>query len=146
MRHVVETSVRAKAVIVAADEHEIGDLRVLLNLGHTFAHGIENVAGYGAWLHGEAVAVGMVAAARLSEKMCGFVAADTARIIALLRRLQLPYAFPNIDTDTLLCAMRADKKHAANKLHFVVMEAVGRARTIEIDDETPVRQTIEEMR
>ena len=92
-------SAKFKANTVAADQRETGGQRALLNLGHTFAHGLETAAGYGEWLHGEAVAAGLVAAARLSEELLQFSAADTSRIVALLKKLQLPFSFRGMDSE-----------------------------------------------
>jgi 3-dehydroquinate synthase len=89
--HAIHESCRIKAEIVVADERESGE-RALLNFGHTFGHAIETAEGYGSWLHGEAVATGMVLAARLSERVQGFAAADRARLEALVARARLPIA------------------------------------------------------
>ena len=83
LAHAIGESCRIKAEIVAADERETGE-RALLNLGHTFGHAIEAGLGYGEWLHGEAVAAGMVLAARLSARLGLLAAADVARLSALL--------------------------------------------------------------
>lgn len=121
-----------KAEIVQADERETAPSggRALLNLGHTFAHAIEAVAGYGEYLHGEAVGVGLVAAARLSEKIGLISAADVERVQALVEAHALPsrlrQALPRV---ALLEAMRRDKKVRQGQLRFVVLESLGRAVT-----------------
>ena len=85
----IDVCCRIKAGVVARDERETGE-RAHLNFGHTFGHAIETGAGYGEWLHGEAVAAGMVLAARLSARIAALPPADAERIVALLARLGLP--------------------------------------------------------
>ncbi len=129
---VVRRCCAAKARVVEADEFETAKSggRALLNLGHTFAHAIEKVAGYGAYLHGEAVAVGLAAAARLSREL-GLVGEEVVASVeatvaahALPVRLREPIAI-----DALVAAMAQDKKVRAGRLRFVVLEAIGRAAT-----------------
>jgi len=107
--HAVFESCRIKADVVGADERESGE-RAILNFGHTFGHAIETAAGYGTWLHGEAVAAGMVCAARLSERVCHFDAAETTRLISLLAAAGLPVAPPVLPAERLTiflsCARR----------------------------------------
>jgi 3-dehydroquinate synthase len=121
-----------KARIVQEDERETAANggRALLNLGHTFAHAIEAVAGYGVYLHGEAVGVGLVAAARLSERLGSIPAADVARVRSTVAAAGLPVALREpLARGALLDAMRRDKKVRQGELRFVVLEAVGRAAT-----------------
>ena len=100
-------------------------MRALLNFGHTFGHAIESALGYGEWLHGEAVAAGMVMAAELSRRM-GFIAqADLDRIVALLRRAKLPVAQPGIAPARLLELMEVDKKTEGGRLRFVLLDRIG---------------------
>ncbi len=94
-------SCRIKAEIVAADEREAGE-RALLNFGHTFGHAIETASGYGNWLHGEAVAAGMVLAARLSERTLGLATKDTMRLTALTARARLPVNPPALSISRLV--------------------------------------------
>ncbi|MBZ2398188.1 3-dehydroquinate synthase [Erwinia amylovora] len=116
-----------KAEVVAADEHEHG-LRALLNLGHTYGHAIEAHMGYGNWLHGEAVAAGMVMAARTAERLGQFSPQDTDRIIALLRRAGLPVEGPqSMAAEDYLPHMMRDKKVQAGELRLVLPLAIGRA-------------------
>ena len=128
---IIEACCQNKADVVAADERETAKDggRNLLNLGHTFAHSIEKVAGYGVYLHGEAVAVGMVLAARLSARL-GHIGKDVEeRIVELLQRYELPvYLEHPLPTKKLLEAMLNDKKVLRGKLRFVVMHAIGDAR------------------
>ena len=124
--HVVARSCRLKADVVEQDEREETGLRAVLNYGHTFAHAFESVGGYGAWLHGEAVAAGMVCASRLAERR-GQIPADlTARQIDLLKRFGLPTApRPEWDPDALLSVMRRDKKNVGGRLRFVLPTGLG---------------------
>lgn len=116
-----------KAGIVARDETERGE-RMLLNLGHTFGHAIETEQGYGGLLHGEAVAVGMVLAARLSAQLGRAPAADAERLAALLSRLGLPTAIPTgLDPQALLARMRLDKKAVSGSLRLILWRGVGQA-------------------
>jgi 3-dehydroquinate synthase len=115
-----------KAWIVARDEREQGE-RALLNLGHTFGHAIETGAGYGSWLHGEAVAAGMAMAAELSRRIGWLDRADVGRIRALLSRAGLPVDPPRFGGDRALELMRMDKKVKAGRIRLVLLERVGGA-------------------
>jgi 3-dehydroquinate synthase len=122
--HAVVESCRIKAEIVAADEREHGE-RALLNFGHTFGHAIEAGTGYGAWLHGEAVAAGMLMAARLSERIAGFPAPDSARLRALVARAGLPVEPPSLPAARWLELMTRDKKRVHGIMRFVLLRALG---------------------
>ncbi len=130
LTHAIATSVRHKAAIVARDERESGE-RALLNFGHTFGHALESATGYGTWLHGEAVAIGMVQAARLSTLLGMAPAADAERLARLLTRFGLPVATSTNDDMTapaaLLALMRLDKKATAAGLRFVLWHGIGQA-------------------
>ena len=116
-----------KAEVVAADERETG-LRALLNLGHTFGHAIEAEMGYGNWLHGEAVAAGMVMAARTSERLGQFKAEETQRIITLLERAGLPVTGPQeMSAQAYLPHMMRDKKVLAGEMRLVLPLAIGKS-------------------
>ncbi|MFN0162837.1 MAG: 3-dehydroquinate synthase [Burkholderiales bacterium] len=116
-----------KARIVAADERESG-MRAWLNLGHTFGHAIEAGLGYGEWLHGEAVAAGMVAAADLSARLGYISAADVERVVNLIARAGLPVAAPKLGRDRYLDLMRGDKKSEAGAIRYVLLTRLGVAR------------------
>ena len=131
MGHAVIESCRIKAEIVAMDERETGE-RALLNFGHTFGHAIEVGTGYGAWLHGEAVAAGMVLAGELSVRVTGLPAAESVRLRQLLSRFGLPVHPPTLGADRYLELMARDKKVEAGRLRLVLLEALGRA-TIRAD-------------
>jgi 3-dehydroquinate synthase len=117
---------------VAGDERETSAHggRALLNLGHTFGHAVEAIAGYGTYLHGEAVAIGLVMAARLSTEL-GRCTADEADAVAhTLAAHQLPTRLhTSLPTERMLEAMRRDKKVRGGKLRFVLQEGIGAAST-----------------
>jgi 3-dehydroquinate synthase len=122
--HAVERSCEIKAAVVAEDEREHGR-RAILNFGHSFGHAIEHCLGYGEWLHGEAVAAGMVMAAELSD----IAEADKARIRQLLQRAGLPVAPPPIGAERMRSAMGMDKKVLAKQLRLVLLAELGSAIT-----------------
>ena len=121
-----------KARVVEADEHETAKDggRALLNLGHTFGHAIEQVTGYGAYLHGEAVAIGLTAAARLSQKLGYLDAGAEERVEAVVRAHGLPVRLrAPLPLAALMSAMARDKKVRAGALRFVVLKSLGEAAT-----------------
>ncbi|MCP5527234.1 MAG: 3-dehydroquinate synthase [Verrucomicrobiales bacterium] len=124
---VVAACCRIKAAVVEQDEQE-GGLRAILNFGHTIGHAIEAISGYGRYLHGEAIAIGQVAAARISASLAGLPAEDVERIQALFERTGLPVAIRLADAarERLFEAMRHDKKVSAGEIKFVLVEALGR--------------------
>ena len=115
-----------KARIVANDEKEQGE-RALLNLGHTFGHAIESYLGYGVWLHGEAVATGIVMAADLSQRMGWISAEDLERTKKIIQRAHLPVKCPAIPLDEFLAYMAHDKKVLNGQLRLVLMKSLGQA-------------------
>jgi 3-dehydroquinate synthase len=126
LKHAIKVSCEEKAAIVAADEHE-GGVRATLNLGHTFGHAIETAMGYGEWLHGEAVATGMVMAADLSWRL-GYITQDDARAIkAQIVAAGLPVVPPPIDEARFLELMGKDKKADQGKMKFILLRAIGKA-------------------
>ena len=141
LAHAVSESCRIKAEVVASDEREAG-ARAVLNFGHTFGHAIEAAAGYGEWLHGEAVAVGMVLAAELSRRVSGLAAPDASRIERLLGRARLPQRPPPIPVARWLELMGRDKKATGGVLRFVLLEALGRAIVRTGVDEATLRAVI----
>ena len=122
--HAVRRSCELKAEIVAEDEREHGR-RALLNLGHTFGHAIEAAAGYGEWLHGEAVAAGMVMAADLSRRLGWLDGGDVERVSSLLARAGLPLAAPPIGAARALALMGMDKKVLAGRIRLVLVRRPG---------------------
>lgn len=115
-----------KARIVANDEKEQGE-RALLNLGHTFGHAIESYLGYGEWLHGEAVATGMVMAADLSQRMGWISVDDLERTKKIISRAQLPIICPKIPLDEFLAFMSHDKKVLNGQLRLILLKKLGQA-------------------
>ncbi len=140
LAHAVATSVRAKAAIVAADEQERSGARALLNLGHTFAHAYEALTGMsGDLLHGEAVAIGLVDAFRLSARLGFCVAEDAARVAAHLDAAGLPTrrsAAGDFAAADVVAAMQGDKKAEAGRLAFVLVRGIGHAFLHREVDET----------
>ncbi len=127
----IERSCRNKAAVVAADETETG-LRALLNLGHTFGHAIESCQGYCDWLHGEAIAVGMVMAGTMSCQMGLISAADAERIPRLFTRASLPIRPPAaMSNEQLIDYMQRDKKVIDGRMRLILLEAIGRAMIAE---------------
>ena len=114
-----------KARIVELDEFEKGK-RALLNLGHTFGHGIENAFGYGNYLHGEAVSIGMVMAAKLSKDEGNLSHEETLRVESILSKADLPISInKTIDSETLITAMSLDKKSIDGKIRLVLLKSLG---------------------
>ncbi len=122
LAHAIQRSCELKAGVVAEDERESGR-RAILNFGHTFGHAIEHCQGYGEWLHGEAVAAGMIMAAMLSDIGKG----EVARLVNLIRRAGLPVAPPTIGADAMMSAMGMDKKIVKKRLRFVLLNELGDA-------------------
>lgn len=130
---VIRRNVEIKAGIVGADEFERTGERALLNFGHTVGHGIESVAGYGRYLHGEAVSLGMVAAGRISVDRAGLPTEDLARLVATLQAFGLPTHLDEaLPTAALLASLRLDKKFGAGRsIRFVLLSRLGAARLSE---------------
>ena len=128
LRHAVRRSVETKAQIVAEDEHDRSGRRAVLNFGHSFAHAIEHSAGYGKWLHGEAVAAGMCMAARLAVLEGGLQEADRKRLEALLNAFGLPIHAQGFGAEPLKRALLADKKNLKGAIRLVLPDGMGRAR------------------
>ncbi len=128
LSHAVRRSVELKAQIVGADEEDRSGRRAVLNFGHTFAHAIEHSAGYGEWLHGEAVAAGMCMASRLAVSQGAFRQAEKERLEALLAAFGLPTQAGGMRASALRQAMLADKKNIGRKIRLVLPEEIGRVR------------------
>jgi 3-dehydroquinate synthase len=128
LSEVIAASCRLKAMVVERDERE-GAYRAILNFGHTLGHAIETLTEYRRLLHGEAVAIGMVCAARLSQTRGWLPRSEAERIEGLLRRLGLPTAVPSdLSPDQLALAVEVDKKAAGGKIKFVGLDAIGKTR------------------
>jgi len=138
LEQAIAVSCRHKAGVVARDEREQGE-RALLNFGHTFAHALETETGYGHLLHGEAVAIGMLLAARLSASLGRAAHADAERLQALLERMGLPTRLPNgMDPQRLLQHMRLDKKSVSGELRLILWRGIGHAEIVTGIDETAI--------
>ena len=123
----IERSCAIKAAVVAADERE-GGVRAHLNFGHTFGHAIERIQGYGDWLHGEAVAAGMVLASRLSVLRGGLDAEVVDQLTAFNESVGLPVAPPaDVTAQAMLEAMGSDKKVSGGKVRYIVLSQLGEA-------------------
>lgn len=134
-------SCRNKAEVVAADERESGE-RALLNLGHTFGHAIETGVGYGEWLHGEAIAAGMMMAAELSSQLGWIDRLDLARVERLLQRAGLPVSGPHLSIERYLDLMQHDKKVQDGKLRLVLLQRLGQALVTDLAPQSEIRRAI----
>lgn len=126
MNEAIRRSCQNKAEVVADDEHE-GGVRALLNLGHTFAHAIENGMGYGVWLHGEAVAAGTLLAAELSHRMQMIGVDAVERIRKIYVQAGLPVVAPSLGVDRYLDLMGLDKKVEGGRMRFILLNRIGEA-------------------
>ena len=143
----IRWNIAIKAAVVEADEYETLGIRALLNFGHTLGHAIEAAAGYGVLLHGEAISLGLRAAALLSVKLSKLTAADSDRIIDLLRRFDLPVQLSaSFETEELLRIARMDKKFEHGKIRFVLLSALGSAHVSNEVTEDHLREVIAEIR
>ena len=132
---IIRRSCEIKAHVVGLDEREETDIRAILNFGHTFGHAIENTQGYGTWLHGEAVAMGMVLAADLSARLGWLARTDAARVRGLLDALGLPVLPPQgLDGPGFRAAMSLDKKVTDGRIRFILARRLGR---VEVTDDVP---------
>ncbi len=125
--YIVRTSCRIKGRVVEADEKETG-YRAILNFGHTIGHAIETLTHYRDFRHGEAVSIGMIYAARLSEEMGLCDREDTARIETLLGNIGLPTQLPDLKPDDIIASIYLDKKARNDKIRFVLMEGIGKVK------------------
>ena len=124
LQQILERSAKAKARVVAADERE-GGLRAILNYGHTLGHVVEALCGYGTYLHGEAVGIGMVAAGELALAMGLWSAEDQARQRAVIAAAGLPMAWPELDPEAVLHCLQGDKKVRDGQVRFVLPTGIG---------------------
>lgn len=142
--HLVKRSCEIKAAVVSADERE-GGRRRMLNYGHTMGHAIETVTGYRWYTHGEAIAIGMAFASQLSvaEGLCGTTTANRQR--DLLVKAGLPTAMPDLPPAAVMQAIARDKKVVAEKVHFVLVDRIGRVR-VETVDKRRIQHTLTSFR
>lgn len=138
---IIRRSCEIKAAIVSQDERETG-IRALLNFGHTFGHAIETAMGYGSWLHGEAVAAGMVMAADLSWRMGLCPREDAVRLRALIKRAGLPVAPPPGLANRLPSLMARDKKATDHGLRLILLKGLGHATIVDEVEEPQLAATL----
>ena len=138
----IERSCQNKASVVTKDEKEMG-IRAILNLGHTFGHAIETIKGYGEWLHGEAVAAGMLIAVRLSHQLGWLDHHDVERVKNLLKRVNLPVSPPaDVSPKQFLEVMQLDKKVIDGRLRLILLKAIGHAVITEEASDNQIKQAI----
>lgn len=146
LEYIVRRCCEIKAEVVSQDEHEHG-LRAILNLGHTFGHAVEAYLGYGTWLHGEAVGLGMVMAAELAVKRELLSEEERDRIVSLIRRCRLPVTIPAaMQGRDFLKLMRHDKKVRRGVIRYVLPEGLGMARVIANVGDAEVLELTEELK
>lgn len=126
LRVMVPRCCRIKARVVSQDERETRGIRTGLNFGHTLGHALETATGYRRFTHGEAIAVGMVAASRMSVEMGLMPASDAARVTALLRALGLPTSARGVSWSAVSRALRFDKKFLEGRMRWVLCRGIGR--------------------
>ena len=142
LARIIERSCQLKADVVQADEREVTGHRAILNYGHTFGHALESVTKYSELLHGEAVAIGMICAARLSESLDRVGPQFTARLQQLLIELELPVEVPSTDYDALLASMSHDKKTEHGRLRFVLPSQIGHVELVQDVDPELARKAL----
>ena len=142
LRHVIARCCRLKADVVEQDEREESGVRAVLNYGHTFGHAFESLLGYGELLHGEGVAIGMLCASRLAERLGRVDAALTRRQHELLVALGLPTSVPRLEPDQILRTMMHDKKVQHGRLRFVLPARMGHVELVGDVDPDDVRAAL----
>lgn len=130
LAHIVGRCCTIKAEVVSRDEHE-RDLRAILNYGHTIGHAIESLTGYDTYLHGEAIAIGMVAAAQIAQRMGLIDQGLIERLTALLKAARLPVAPPSVDPQAFVQAMQRDKKTRRGRIRMVLPVKCGEVEQVE---------------
>jgi 3-dehydroquinate synthase len=142
---VIEMSCAIKKELVEMDEKDKGPRR-FLNFGHTVGHALESASGYG-FSHGSGVSVGMIAAARLSEKICGLPASQRGQVEKLIGDAGLPTAIPgHLGTDLIMSKLKADKKKSGSAINFVLIKNIGEPFVVSDIEQAIIRKTIEELK
>ena len=141
LQRILVRSAAAKAKVVAADEHE-GGLRAILNYGHTLGHVVETLCGYGTYLHGEAVGLGMLAAGEISLAMGLWSASDQARQRTVIAAAGLPLAWPALNPDAVLACLQGDKKVREGQVRFVLPTGIGRVEIRNDVSEATIRSAL----
>jgi len=142
---IIARAARLKAEVVAADETDRLGRRAILNFGHTIGHAVEAVTSLRRMRHGEAVSIGMVAAANISHNLGMLPDSDPVRLEAALGKFGLPTRCPGISADALREAMRADKKVSGRELKWVLLEGIGRGITGVVVPEDTVSAALKEV-
>jgi 3-dehydroquinate synthase len=142
LQQIVARCCQLKAGVVEADERETSGHREVLNYGHTFGHALEAITGYSQLLHGEAVSIGMMCAARLAERLGQVDAAFVTRQQTLLGALRLPVALPAVSEQQMLTAMLHDKKVQGGQLRFVLPDRLGHVQTVADIDSALVAEAV----
>jgi 3-dehydroquinate synthase len=142
---ILTRSCQAKADVVGQDEKEAG-LRATLNYGHTIGHAVESLTGYRVVNHGEAVAIGMVAAGAIAVELNGWTQAESDRQRALIEKAGLPTQLPSgINIEAILATLQTDKKVQAGRVRFILPQRIGE---VEVTDQVPadvIRQVLQQM-
>ena len=141
---VIKRSAKSKAEIVMKDEKESG-VRAFLNYGHTFGHVIENLCGYGKWLHGEAVAIGMVAVGQLAVQRGHWEKSDAKRQQKLLEKAGLPTKWPKLEIDDVLRSLKGDKKVKNGKVSFVMPLTIGDVKIFNNVSNEEIRECLQKL-
>ncbi len=141
LEEILERSTTAKAKVVIADEKESGQ-RAILNYGHTFGHVIENLCGYGTFLHGEAVAIGMIAAGKLSLTRNYWNISDDSRQKNLIKKAGLPTSWPKLDFYQVLRVLQGDKKVRDGKIRFVIPKGLGKVHLFDNVSESEILKSL----
>jgi len=142
LEYIIATSCAIKARVVEKDERE-SHYRMVLNFGHTLGHAVESLTGYSAFVHGEAVAIGMVYAAKLSE-ICGRCTAEVPRrITALIEKFGLPTRLPGLSPEALIQSMYLDKKTTHKKIRFILVKDIGSIEIVDEVAESLIKQALE---
>ncbi|MGY8687268.1 MAG: 3-dehydroquinate synthase family protein, partial [Verrucomicrobiales bacterium] len=140
-------NIAIKAKVVVEDERETTGTRALLNFGHTIGHAIEAAAGYGVFLHGEAISLGLIAAARLSCQHSGLPEDERDQIISLLKKFQLPTHLPDtIPDEPILSYLARDKKFEEGQIRFVLLRQLGDAYVSDAINLQEIKNAIAELR
>jgi 3-dehydroquinate synthase len=145
LTHAIRRSCEIKAMVVADDEFETKKQggRAILNFGHTFGHAVETAMGYGAWLHGEAVACGMVMAADFSAAHGTLPASTSQRIRALIARAGLPTQLPHVSSTELIAHMARDKKNSSGQIRLILLDELAKARIDGTHDRTAIESFLD---
>jgi len=143
LSYAIKVSCEKKAEVVSKDERESG-IRATLNFGHTFGHAIETDLGYGEWLHGEAVSVGMCVAAELSKQLGWLSESESQRINVLCQRAGLPVEIPSaMSAADFIKHMKVDKKNITDTIRLILLKNLGEAAIYDCTDEALIRSVIE---